>query len=115
MVQAMASYSAVVVGYRTGVVEPVRFVIVRVCWMGDWRVDWLEQVAGHFEGDLFEIGMESQQLSEEQPRETLVEAVVRSGQAGRRNSVASAGFGVPMQGAGPVPELAALLAPLGVA
>jgi len=117
MVQAMASYFAAVVGYPAVAVEPVRFVIVRVCWMGDWREDCLEQVAGHFEGDLFEIGMESQQLSEneEQPRETLVEAVVRSGQAGRRNSVASAGFGVPEQGAGPVPELAALLALLGVA
>jgi hypothetical protein len=59
MVQTMASYSAAVVGYPTVVVEPVRFVIVRVCWMGDWREDCLEQVAGHFEGDLFEIGVES--------------------------------------------------------
>jgi hypothetical protein len=43
-----------------------------------------------------------------------VEAVAQSGQAGRRNSVASAGFGVQVQVAGPVPVLAALLALLGV-
>ena len=83
--------------------------------MGDWREDSLEQVAGHFEGDLFEVGVESQQLSEEQLRDTLAEAVVRSEQAGRRNSVTSAGFGVPEQEAGFVPELAALLVLLGVA
>jgi hypothetical protein len=44
-----------------------------------------------------------------------VEAVARSGHADRRNSEASAGFGVPEQGAGLVPELAAPLALLGVA
>lgn len=31
MVQAVASYSAAVVGHPTVAVEPVRFVIVRVC------------------------------------------------------------------------------------
>lgn len=83
--------------------------------MGDWREDCLEQVAGHFEGDLIEVWVESQQLSEGQPRDTSVEAVVQSEQAGRRNSVASAGFGVPEQGAGPVLESVELLALLGVA
>lgn len=43
-----------------------------------------------------------------------MEAVVRPGQAGRNNSVASAGFGVPQQVAGPAPALAALLALFGV-
>jgi hypothetical protein len=114
MVQAMASYSVAVVGCPAVAVEPVRFVIVRVCWMADWQEDCLEQVVGHFEGDLFEIGVESQQWSEEH-RDTLVEAVVRSGQADRRNSEASAGFGVPGQGAGPALASAALLALLGVA
>ncbi len=67
MVQAMVSYSAAVVGYPT-VVEPVRFVIVQVCWTGDWREDCLEQVVDHFEGDLLEIVMESHQWSEGQHR-----------------------------------------------
>ena len=68
MVQAMASYS-VAVDYPTVVVEPVRFVIVQVCSMGDWREDCLEQVVDHFEGDLLEIEVESQQWSEEQHQE----------------------------------------------
>ena len=43
-----------------------------------------------------------------------MEAVVPTGQVGRRNSVASAGFGAPEQVAGLVLGLAALLALLGV-
>ena len=66
MVQAMASYSAAAVEYPAVVAEPVRFVIVRVCWMGDWREDCPKQVVDHFEGDPLEIAMESQQWSEEQ-------------------------------------------------
>jgi len=68
-VQAMVSYSAVVVDYPTVVVESVRFVTVRVCWMGGWREDCLEQMVDHFEGDLFEIVVESQQWPEEQHQE----------------------------------------------
>jgi len=34
--------------------------------MGDWREDCLKQVVDHFEGDLFEIVMESRQWSEKQ-------------------------------------------------
>lgn len=55
---AMASYSAAVVGYPT-VVEPVHFVIVRVCWVRDRREDCFEQVVGHFEEDLFEIVLDN--------------------------------------------------------
>lgn len=43
-----------------------------------------------------------------------MEAAERAGQAGRMNSVASAGFAVPEQVAEPVPALAALLVLLGV-
>ena len=43
-----------------------------------------------------------------------MEAAVRSGQAGRRNSVASVGFEVPGQVVGPVQALAALQALLEV-
>ena len=68
MVQAMASYS-VVVDYPTVVVEPVRFVIVQVCSMGDWREDCLEWMVDHFEGDPFVIVVESQQSPEEQHQE----------------------------------------------
>jgi hypothetical protein len=64
----MASYS-VAVENPTVVAEPVRFVIVQVCWMGDWREDCLEQVVDHFEEDLFEIEVESQQWFEGQHRE----------------------------------------------
>jgi hypothetical protein len=68
MVQAMASYSATVVGYPTVAVETVRFVIERVCWMGDWREDCLEQVVDHFEGDSFETVIGSQQWFERRHR-----------------------------------------------
>jgi len=64
MVQAMASYSAAVVAVA---VESVRFVIVRVCWMADWREDCPEQVADHFGGD-FETAIGSHQWSEGQHR-----------------------------------------------
>ena len=68
MMQAMASYSATVVGYPTVAVDFARFVIARVCWMGDWREDCLEQVVDHFEGDLFETVIGSQKWSEGQHR-----------------------------------------------
>jgi hypothetical protein len=67
MVQTMASYSAAVVGYPKVAVESVRFVIVRECWVGDWREDdCLEHLVDHFEGDLFETVIGSQHWSEGQ-------------------------------------------------